>query len=38
MRFVDLNTRMRVFEAAHDLSVLPRIYTAARLAGGASRS
>jgi tRNA(His) guanylyltransferase len=33
MRFDDLDRRMRVYETAHDLSVLPGIYVVARLDG-----
>ena len=33
MKFDDLDGRMRVFETAHDLCVLPGLYMVARLDG-----
>ena len=36
MKFDELDERMRVFETAHDLCVLPGLYMVARLDGAAS--
>ena len=33
MKFTSLDTKMRVFETAHDLSILPEIYIVARIDG-----
>ncbi len=33
MKFDDLNSKMRVYEPAHDLSVLPEVYMVARIDG-----
>lgn len=33
MKFDELDTRMRVYETAHDLCVLPGLYMVARLDG-----
>jgi tRNA(His) 5'-end guanylyltransferase len=33
MKFDELDKKMRVFETAHDICVLPKIYMAARIDG-----